>query len=121
MFVYQSGLDRGAQRSKEALVENFFHRPERWAERVSSTSLILVLSALVLGGVSKVVSLPAAAFGFTVLALAWVLGEDRSDGEPLWINRLSLAATGMLYFGIGHCLGLIVMLGLPVLAKLCRD
>lgn len=120
MFVYKSGLNCRPVSSREMRVNQYFHRPERWTESVPANSLIVVLSALLLGGIAKVLALPAITLVGMVLALAWLQAEGGEiDDQPIWMNRLSLTSTGLLYFGIGHCLGFVVLLGLPILTKLC--
>jgi len=86
-----------------------------------SKTFLVVLCALLFGGVARVVpTIPLAAFVATVLVLAWRFGEGNSPEEPDWINRLSLASTGMLYLGLGHCLGLIALGALPLAINLAK-
>jgi hypothetical protein len=95
------------------------HQPT--PSRSFTDSVSVILSALVLGGVSRVVpALPMAALVATVLVVAWYLGEGAAAEEPDWVQRLSLASTGLLYLGLGHCLGLVVFLLLPLATVIRR-
>jgi hypothetical protein len=120
MFVYKTvEAGGGNQPSRNRRVESFFNIPERWSDRVTTNSLLVILCALVFGGLSRVTTfVPLAAFVGTVLVLAWSLGEGSTAEEPDWVNRLSLASTGLLYLGLGHCLGSIVFLALPLAGSL---
>lgn len=53
--------------------------------------------------------------------MAWVLGEDTTVGEPTWVHRLSLASTGLLYLGIGYCVGGAVFLAAPAVWWLLKQ
>lgn len=117
MFVYQADK-MGSLESTHSKV----NRHARAARTEASQSLLVVLGALVFGGVSKAVTfIPLAAFVATVLVAAWFLGEDASAEEPGWVNRLSLASTGLLYLGLGHCVGALAFLAAPVIWSLFRE
>ena len=93
MFVYQSNTARQVEPSKSK-VEHYFRCPERWSRRDQSHSIVIVLCALLFGGVAKAISfLPVTACVGTIFAMAWVLGEETAAGEPSWARRLSLAST----------------------------
>ena len=116
MFVYQESSNGIAQEaSARRQVERFFHISERWASGVTDNSILVVLCALLFGGVSKVlVGIPLAALVGTIGVLAWFLGEQATGDEPKWVHQLSLASTGLLYLALGHCLGLVVLALVPI-------
>lgn len=110
MFVYQSASN---QVSPENRVKSFFTVNERWGDSFTSGTLIVVASALFFGALSKIVTLlPISAFVGTIGVLAWMFGERAGSDQPEWMYRLSLLSTGILYLGLGHCLG---WLALPVI------
>ena len=89
--------------------------------QVKAQSMLVIVCALVFGGVSKLAPfVPVAAFATTVLFLSWSLGEGAAAEEPDWVQRLSLASTGLLYLGLGYCLGAVVFVLLPLVAALMR-
>ena len=82
-------------------------------------SSVMVLAALVLGALSKVTSFPGIA-GLLVVMVALFLIDLKEEFGPLWIGRLSLASTSVFYLGLGHCLGLLSLLALPMVVVLRR-
>lgn len=113
MFVYQTNEARAFEPT-QSKVDHYFSCPERWSRHGQSHSIAVVLCSLFLGGAAKVVTLvPMAAFVATMFAMAWVLGDEATAGEPKWVHRISLAATGLLYLGIGYCVGGVVFWAAP--------
>ena len=101
MFVYQRMPSRKVPLGSK---ERFFRGTER-SPKLAPNKVLVIACALMFGGLSKALSLPAAAFGFTVLVLAWLFADESDEGEPVWVHRLSLGVTGLFYFGLGSCLG----------------
>ena len=123
MFVYQmSSKSVSPEVAERQKIEGYFNIPERWADRMTQHTMILVLAALMFGGISKMTtSIPVAAFVGSIFVLAYFLGDRTTAGEPRWVNQLSSASLGLLYLGLGHCLGGVVFLALPVLARTARE
>lgn len=112
MFVYQRMPSRNAPLGTK---ERFFQGAER-SLRLGPNKVLVIACALLFGGLSKAVAIPPAAFAFTVLVLAWLFCDEANQGEPVLVNRLTLAVTGLFYFGLGSCLGWPVLLVVGLLA-----
>lgn len=82
---------------------------------VESSLVLVVLSSLLLGGLSKLCGLPLLAGGLTVLVVALKCPGERGRGAHLWVDKLSLMATALFYLGLGNCLGGFALLSLPLL------
>ena len=111
MFVYQSASQSPQEGEvSKRTAEGFFHRAERWSDKVTPNLLLVVACALLFGGLSRLFAfLPVTAFAATILVLAWTFAQPSSKEEPHWVSRLSLASTGILYLGLGHCLGFLAL------------
>lgn len=121
MFAYDNISKRPAGTSTLGRVRELNRQDRGWSERISTSSVLVILSALVLGGVAKALSfVPLAACGATVLVLAWTESEGACAEEPAWVNQLSLASAGLLYLGLGYCLGLVVLVLMPLVLHLAR-
>ena len=101
MFVYQRMPSRNAKLGSK---ERFFRGTER-SPRLAPNKVLVIACALLFGGLSKKLALPAAAFVFTVMVLAWLFSDESNGDEPVVLHRLTLAVTGLFYFGLGSCLG----------------
>lgn len=112
MFVYQR---IPSQAKPLASKERFFDGTERKPSLAPNKGLV-VASSLLIGGVSKLMALPLAAFAVTTTVLAWLFADEADPDEPIWVNRVSLAVTGLFYLGLGSCLGLLSFLGVGLLA-----
>lgn len=112
MFVYQRTLSQGMPIGSK---ERFFVGTERTNLHCTANKVLVVASSLMFGGVSKLVALPAMAFVSTILVLAWVFADGADAEEPGWVNQLSLAITGLFYFGLGHLLGALALAGVGLL------
>lgn len=110
MFVYINPLK---SQETPADLQRFFQVGER--PRVSSHATLVVLSALLLGGISKLLGLPLVACGLTVLVVALRGNQDPVSGPHVVVDRLSLAATAGFYLALGYCLGGFALAGLPLL------
>lgn len=88
----------------------------------ASSPVLVVMASLLFGGVARLTAaIPLAAFVFTVLALCWSVGESSEAEEPAWVPRLSLAATGLFYLGLGYSLGSVAFCLIPLFWKLARN
>jgi hypothetical protein len=112
MFVYQR---IPSQAKPLASKERFFADTER-KPKLCPNEVLVVASSLLFGGLSKLLALPLAAFAVTIVVLAWLFAGEADADEPVWVNRLSLAVTGLFYLGLGNCLGLLALLGVGLLA-----
>lgn len=112
MFVYQRMPSRRVPLGSK---ERFFRGTER-SPKLAPDKVLVIACALMFGGLSKALSLPAAAFAGTVLVLAWLFADEPDEDEPTWVPRLSLGVTGLFYFGLGSCMGWPVVLVVGLLA-----
>lgn len=110
MFEYINPL-RPSPASAE--VQRYFQVGER--SRSSSHLTLVVLSALMLGGLSKLLSLPVVACVLTVMVVAFRGGRQPVRGAHVLVDQVALAATALFYLALGHCLGALALLALPLL------
>ena len=111
MFVYQSASHHPQEGEvSKRTAEGFFQMTERWSDKVTPNLLLVVACALLFGGLSRLFAfLPMTAFVATILMLAWTFAQPATKEEPHWVSRLALASTGVLYLGLGHCLGILAL------------
>ena len=123
MFVYQNILNQSYRlKAESSAVESFFEASERWGRTESKTSILVLLYALLFGGLASLVTgIPVACFIGVLAVLTWSnLGE--TTGPSLsWVDALSLFSTSVFYFGLGYCLGVLTLAAIPMYSILIRD
>lgn len=118
LFAYT--LNTLRKPSAEKLRARHFAFTERNCLDWNRHATMVLLAALILGGIAKALSLPLAAAALTIAVLIGTVEERPGLDTPLWVGRLGLASVAVFYLGLGFALGVASLVVVPALLALHR-
>ncbi len=118
MFAYT--LKTTKKPSAEQVRARHFAFTERNCLDWNRHATMVLLAALMLGGLAKALSLPLAGAALTIAVLIGMVEERPGLDTPLWVGRLGLASVSVFYLGLGFALGVASLVVVPALSALHR-
>ena len=119
MFAYNPLSSR--RPSPEQLRARHFSYREWRSLDWNRNSSMLVLFAIFLGGCAKLLTLPTAAVGLTLLVAVGFLEDRPCIDTPVWMGRAALASIASFYSVLGFGMGLYALVVVGILAVLHRQ
>lgn len=119
MFAYLPYPSRRQPTPEQLRARHFAFREWRSLDWNRNSTMVLLL-AIFLGGCAKLLSLPPAAIGLTLLVGIGFLEDRPCIDTPFWMGRVALATIAGFYAVLGFCLGWYALLTVALLAAAHR-
>lgn len=119
MFAYNP-LSSGCLSPEQQRARHFSYREWRSLDWTRNSTMI-VLFAVFLGGCAKLLTLPPAAVGLTLMVAIGFLEDRPCIDTPFWMGRAALASIAAFYSVLGFGMGAYALLAVGLLMAIHRQ